>query len=643
MKLIITSGYLLIYLLFSYQALSQQTNASALYREGIKALNVGNSKAAIQKFQAAVKVKRDYADAWYYLGKTYAREGMHKEAIFSFRSLEKVKPAYNATLYYDISSSYISLNELTNAGFYLKKYVAKIPNDAKSEFARHIAKNRLIYASESPIVRDADNTTGAPAPVKSLNSVSGDYMPQVSPTGTKMYFTSVRQGGFDFRNTKSKPNDYGEDLYISRLENGSWSAPELLPEPLNSMGNDFGSAFTGDGQTMVYVKCDTKDGVGSCDLYITQLEGSTWTKPRNLGNVVNSDKWESQPTISSDGNRIIFSSTRGGGYGGADLYMSEKNHLGDWGIPQNLGSTINTPLSDGSPYLAPDGKTLYYATAGHPGFGGKDIFYSLFENGKWSKPINLGKPINSAGDDTNFTISASGLGYLASSRQDENNFDLYSVDLPDYLKPKPTAIVQGIVSDSETKDPLQALVLVEDIETGELLAVNKSNSESGEYLVVLPAGRNYSVSASSDGYFFYSQSFELPKDTSYQEITKDIKLEAIKKGTKVVLNNIFFETGRSELKPISYVELSKAVKLLEENPTMIIEIGGHTDSQGSDAANLSLSQKRAQAVVDYLTLAGLNASRLKAKGYGESVPIADNATKKGRAANRRTEFTILEF
>ncbi|MEQ9403968.1 MAG: OmpA family protein [Cyclobacteriaceae bacterium] len=642
MKRLITS-YLFI-LLFSFFAMAQtQPNANGLYREAIKALNVGDSKGAIEKFQAAIKVKNDYKDAWYYLGMTYAREEMHNEAIFAFRNLEKISPDYNSSFYYEIIKAYIATDQLTNAGFYAKKYLAKIPKTPKNTRIEHRAKNRLIYASESVILREQPNTTSEPEPVDAVNSISGDYMPQVNPTGTRLYFTSVRQGGFDFRNENSKPNDYGEDIYFSNLKNDVWSTPQLLPAPLNSTGNDFGSAFTGDGQMMVYVKCSETKGVGSCDLYITELNGTTWTEPVNMGNVVNSEDWESQPTISSDGNRIIFASTRSGGYGGADLYMSEKNHLGDWGIPQNLGSTINTPLSDGSPYLAPDGKTLYYSTAGHPGFGGNDIFYSVFENNKWSKPENLGKPINSEGDDTNFSISASGFGYMASSRRDENNFDLYKVELPDHLKPKPTAVVQGIVSNAESSEPLEALVLVEDLETGELLAVNKSNSESGEYLVVLPAGRNYSVSASSEGYFFYSQSFELPKDTTYQEITKDINLEPIKKGTKVVLNNIFFETGRAELKPISYVELNKAVKLLEENPSMIIEIGGHTDSQGSDANNLALSTRRAEAVVNYMVLAGLDKSRLQAKGYGETQPIADNTTKEGRAANRRTEFEIVGF
>ena len=394
---------------------------------------------------------------------------------------------------------------------------------------------------------------------------------------------------------------------------------------------------------MVYVRCGDKESIGNCDLYITQLLGTDWSEPMNMGNVVNSDDWDSQPTISSDGNRIIFTSARTGGYGGSDIYMVEKNHLGEWGVPQNLGGTVNTPFNENSPYLAPDGKTLYYASNGHPGFGGMDIFYCIFENGKWSKPINLGAPLNSSGDDTNFSISAEGMGYFSSSRLNGEDYEIFQIELPDHLKPKPTVVVQGIVSNAKTSAPLEAVVLIEDINSGELISVNKSNSSSGEYLVVLPAGRDYSVSASSKGFFFYSQSFELPKDTTYQEISLNIMLEPIEKGTKVVLNNIFFESGRAELKPISYVELNKAADLLKDNATMIIEVGGHTDNLGSDELNLSLSQKRANAVMEYLKLAGIEETRLKAKGYGETQPIADNSTEEGRAKNRRTEFEIVEF
>lgn len=635
------TSYVLLTLVLSLSAISQSYRES--YADGMKAIKFKNYDLAIDNFKEAIRLNPQYKDAWYYLGKTYDYLNRNEAAIDAFRNLEKIDSDYNYGIYYDIAKAYIELENLRAARIYVKRYLDKAPKNAKATKIIHLAMNRLRYIDISAELRALENNTSEPTPINALNSESGDYMPQVNPIGNRLYFTSVRKGGFDYRDEKSGPNDWGEDIYYSKLIDDQWGTPELLPSPINSDANDFGSAFTGDGQSMVFVRCDAPDGLGSCDLYITQLTGDKWSKPVNMGNVVNTDDWESQPTINSDGNKIIFTSTRPGGYGGSDLYMIEKNHLGLWGIPQNMGSTINTPFSENSPFLAADGKTLYYSSSGHPGYGGADIFYTVYEEGKWLTPKNLGTPINSKGNDTNFSISAAGNAYFASSRLDSKNFDIFKVELPDELKPKPTIIVQGVVSNSETEEALSALVLIEDLNSGELIATNKSNELSGEYLVVLPTGRDYSVSVSAEGFFFYSQSFELPKDTAYAEIENNIALEPIKKGTKVVLNNIFFETGKAELKPISYVELNKAVDLMTKNPGMKIEVGGHTDSQGADATNLSLSQKRAQAVVDYMVLAGIDRSMLIAKGYGESQPIEDNSTKEGRAANRRTEFVIVEF
>lgn len=612
------------------------------FKDGGKYYKHARYDEAIEKFNEALKYNNRSDKAWFYLAMSFKRNKQPEQAAIAFEKLRGVNPGYNPAFYFEGGEVFIALNRLSRADRYFETFLKKYPNAPKNAMKRHEAKNRLEYTRKSREVRAQANTTIDPVLVSQLNSSANDYAPQVNPVGTRLYFTSVRQGGFDNVQDSSRNNHYGEDIYVSNLENNAWSEPRMLPEPINSINDDFGSAFTGDGQTMVYVRCGGKESVGNCDLYITTLNGTEWSEPVNMGNVVNSEDWESQPTISSDGTRIIFTSSRDGGYGGADLYMTEINHLGDWGIPQNLGSTINTPLSDNSPFLAADGKTLYYATEGHPGYGGADIFYSVFENGKWAKPINLGGPINSSGEDKNFSISGSGKAYFSSSR-DSDSYNIYETELPDYLKPKPTAVIAGIVSNANTEEPIGALVLIEDIDTGELIAINKSNSESGEYLVVLPAGRNYSVSASKDGYFFYSQSFDLPKDTTYQEITKDIGLEPIEKGTKVVLNNIFFESGRAELKPISYVELNKAAELLQNNGSMVIEVGGHTDNLGTEEANLRLSQSRANAVVEYLKLAGIEETRLQAKGYGESTPIADNSTKDGRKANRRTEFVIVEF
>lgn len=636
------NSILLLFIQFiSMSFLSAQDQNS--FKKGMDYYNKQNLEKAVESFRNATRFNDRDQKAWYYLGVTCNYSGDYEEAANAFQRLAGLNPNYDYRFYYEASKALIEIDKFSEAEWCLNNYLKRMPHNSQTTLTEHLIKNRLEYVTKSMAIRNQEATTSLPDEVKAVNSDFGDYTPQVNPTGTRLYFTSVRPGGFDFVEDSAAMKDFGEDIYFSIFIANQWYAPELLPQPINSKGDDFGSAFTGDEQVMVYVRCGSKESIGNCDLYITQLIGKTWSEPVNMGNVVNSSDWDSQPTISSDGNRIIFTSARGGGYGGSDLYMTEKNHLGDWGIPQNLGSTINTPLNDNSPYLAPDGKTLYYASDGHPGFGGTDIFYSLFENGKWSKPKNLGSPINSKGDDTNFSISAQGMAYFASSKSNDGNYDIYQVELPDYLKPKPTIVVQGIVSNSETFDPLGALVLIEDINTGEVIAINKSNSLSGEYLVVLPAGRDYSVSASSKGFFFYSKSFEIPKDTSYQEIPFDIGLEPIKKGTKVVLNNIFFESGRAELKPISYVELNKASDLLKDNKTMIIEVGGHTDNVGSAELNMKLSEARAKAVMDYMVLSGIEPERLKSKGYGETAPIASNDTKEGKAKNRRTEFEIVEF
>ncbi len=611
------------------------------YTKGMRNLNNNKFTDAIENFKEAVNVKNDYGDAWYHLGLAFSLTQQFEDAAYSFGRLININPNYSPVVYFEASKALIEIDKLSDAKDAAAAYMQRMENSPVNQLYRHQGLYKLIYATESPAIRAAEKTMADPILIESINSDAGDYMPSVNPTGTRLYFTSVRSGGFDNQKDPQK-NNYGEDLYFSNLENDMWSAPQLLPEPLNSIGDDFGSAFTGDGQLMVYVRCGAEESIGNCDLYYTELNGTVWSTPRNMGNVVNSDNWDSQPTINSDGTRIIYTSARDGGYGGSDLYMIERNPYGEWGIPQNLGGTVNTPFNENSPYLAPDGKTLYYSSNGLPGFGGLDVFYTVFENGSWSKPINLGAPLNSNGDDTNFSISAEGMGYFSSSRINDD-YQIFQIELPDELKPKPTVVIQGIVANSKTEEALEAVVLIEDINSGELLSVNKSNSSTGDYLVVLPAGRNYSLSATCKGFFFYSESFEIPADTSYQEIDLNIALEPIEKGTKVVLNNIFFESGRAELKPISYVELNKAVDLLEDNPSMVIEIGGHTDNVGSEALNQQLSQKRAQAVVDYMILAGLDASRLRAKGYGESVPIADNSTNEGRAKNRRTEFEIVEF
>jgi outer membrane protein OmpA-like peptidoglycan-associated protein len=635
---------LIILSVISTTLIAQKQMANFYFEKGKEAYNDEYYDEAEEQLLKALEKDPEHADALCYLGYTYYDTEKYNKVVEVYNRLEKADPDYWEWYFYLKGFSNEQLGNFSAAKDDYDKFLKNYSTAADRHIFHHKGAVRKYYVEKSSEIRKMKGQMPEPQNLgKEINTISDDMMPQIDPTGSRLYFTSSRKGGFDDIDEEDE-NDWGEDLYFIEKANGKWGKASLLPEPINSYNNDGTSTFSADGQQMIYVKCGEEGSIGSCDLFYAILEGTEWTKPTNMGNVVNHEDWDSQPTLSSDGNTLIFVSNRDGSYDGSmDLFMSQKNKFGQWGIPVNMGSTINTPFGEKSPYLAPDGKTLYFASNGHPGYGDYDLFVTVFENGKWSEPKNMGAPLNSSGEDTYFSISASGEGaYFASDRSGEGKLDLYSISIPENLRPKPSVIVKGIVTDSKSGENIDSWVLVEDINSGELIATAKSNSASGEYLVVLPSGRNYSVSANKEGFFFYSNKFEVPTSAKYQEIKKDIALKPIEKGARVVINNIFFETGEATLTQESYTELGKAVNLLKTNPKMVIEVGGHTDDVGSDEANMKLSHDRAKSVRDYLVKAGIDSGRLQAKGYGETQPVASNDTEEGRQANRRTEFVILE-
>ncbi|HTH57454.1 MAG TPA: OmpA family protein [Cyclobacteriaceae bacterium] len=602
----------------------------------------GKFKQAISLLEQMVMSAPDNPDAVFYLASSYYNIGESQKAWERFKFLETLNPNYDPWFYLEAGVAAKDLKDWDESIRLLSQFKKRFPNSANATRARHRADYLINYAKQAKAFALQPAQMKEPVALPSpINSPQGDYLPMLDATGNKLYFTSKRFGGFSKEVDGAKEGD--EDLYFTIRTNGTWGDPQLLPAPLNSAGNDGAASFSADGQMMVFGACGRQDGVGGCDLYFSVLEGEQWSKPLNLGNVVNGPEWDAHSTLSADGTKIIFSSNRMGGYGGEDLYLVERNPFGEWGVPSNLGPTINTPLTELSPFLSQDGKTLYFSSNGHPGLGETDIFKSVFENGKWSTPVNLGKPLNTSGDDRYFTIGGSGeKGYISSSKA-QGKFQLYEIDIPKDLRPQSSIVVAGVVTNAKTNAPVAANVMVEDIKTGELIATSKSNSSTGKYLVVLPSGRTYSVSASKEGFFFFSQRFDVPTASSFKEIKKDIQLKPIEKGAKVILNNIFFETGKAVLSGESRLELQKAIDLLKKNPSMVIEIGGHTDNIGDDASNNKLSHDRAKSVRDYLISGGIAATRLQSKGYGKMSPVADNNTEDGRQANRRTEFVILEF
>jgi len=436
-----------------------------------------------------------------------------------------------------------------------------------------------------------------------------------------------------------------QDLYYSKREKDEWQPRVAFGSPIRTSYNEGAQCISPDGVYLLYTMCNTDYGMGRCDLYWSKKIGDKWSRPRNFGAPVNTSEWESQPSMASDGKTIYFVSARPGGYGGMDIWKTTMTAEGAFTAPENLGPVINTPGDDAAPFIHSDGRTLYFASNGRVGMGGYDLYYAtLLPDGTWSEPQNLGYPINTAADEINIFINAAGtMAYMASDKDGGyGGLDLYSFDLDDNLRPNPVTYVKGRVKDSETGLPVEASLEMVDLVTRQPLYTAKSDEQTGEYLACIQTGSNVLLNVSAKGYPFYSENFQVEKSyTSLQPYLKDIVLQKAEVGTVVVLKNIFFDFDRSDLKPESYEEMDRLVTYLEHNKVKI-EIGGHTDDQGSDEYNDRLSQDRAKSVYDYLVQHGIDSSRLSYRGYGKRQPIADNATEEGRATNRRTEFKIVE-
>jgi outer membrane protein OmpA-like peptidoglycan-associated protein len=319
---------------------------------------------------------------------------------------------------------------------------------------------------------------------------------------------------------------------------------------------------------------------------------------------------------------------------------------GKWSKPMNLGNSLNSVGNEVSPFLASDGKTLYFSTNGYPGFGKNDIFVSrrLDDTWKnWSEPMNLGNKVNTNEWDAYFSTSAAGdYAYFVSSANKATSEDIFRIKLPTSAKPTSVVLISGKVLNSKTGEPLGAKIIYEELPSGKEAGVARSNPSKGEYTIALPAGKKYGFSASAEGYIAINENIDLTQLTEFKEIKKDLKLVPIEKGEKVSINNIFFEFGKEGLLPESFPELNRLVKLMITNPNLKIRIEGHTDNIGNDKNNLLLSENRTLSVMNYLVENSIESNRLETKGYGKTKPKANNNTEEGRQQNRRVEIVILE-
>jgi outer membrane protein OmpA-like peptidoglycan-associated protein len=318
---------------------------------------------------------------------------------------------------------------------------------------------------------------------------------------------------------------------------------------------------------------------------------------------------------------------------------------GSWSLPVNLGDTINTSGNEMAPFIHPDGRTLYFSSTGLPGMGGADLFVSrLSANNRWLKPENLGYPVNTKLDEINLIINAKGNeAYISAERKNGfGNTDIYRFELPSQSRPSSVSYVHGKVYDKNTLNPLSASFELIDMQSNAVVVSSSSDAVTGEFMMSLPVDKDYALNVSCKGYLFYSMNFNLSNEHDVTNPVKlDVPMQPVAIGEKVVLRNIFFDTDKYELLPDSKAELGKLISFLSKNTSIHIEIGGHTDNEGSDTHNMTLSQNRAKAVYDYLAANGISAERMAYKGYGESMPIDSNETSAGRANNRRTEFKVI--
>lgn len=554
----------------------------------------------------ALSLAPDYRTrSWYQLGLTKMRQDKYAEAATDFENfLQRETRSEN-----------------------MRKRAAK--HLANCQFAAVAIKNPVPFEPKS--IGENINTTGF------------EYLPSITADGEFLVYT-----------TRIKNQ---EDLYYSKKVDGQWETGKPMTA-INTPLNEATQTLSADGRLLVYTACNRKDGYGGCDLYFSEVKNDRWTQPINIGAPINTKAWDSQPSITASGTALYFASERGGGQGEKDLWISYRTKDGRWSKPENLGEVINTPGNEQAPFIHPDGRTLYFMSDGHPGMGDYDLFYSKKdEQGNWTKPKNLGYPINTPAHEGALFVDLNGkTAYFASDKDytspDPTNqrttTDIYFFELHPEARPEPVTYVKAKVRDQETKQWIQANAEIIDLETGQVL-FNQPTTETGSFLITLPSGKDYALNVSKENYLFHSENFQLKQSTSTEEpFLLEIDLvpipeeETLAESKPVVLRNVFFETGSAALLDLSKVELDRLKKLLENNTALKIKINGHTDNVGSEEDNLQLSEARAKAVRDYLIESGIAEQRLQYEGFGETIPIDSNETDEGRRNNRRTEFEIIK-
>jgi len=619
---------LLLILSTNIYAQSPNPKAKEFYDKALKNITERKSVEAIENLQKAIEKDSTFADPYFKLGQINEAAQNQDNAIRFYKKAIELRP--NDPLltqgYTYIGTRLVKAGEYTKAKEYLSFSVKNVPQNSPvmKQLTRQLEQCKFGEEAKNAAIPFKAAEMGA-----TINFKNKQYFPVLTADNETLIFTA-------------RSDDGDENLYTSQLINGNWSAPKSISDKINTTANEGTCSISADGRTLVFTSCDGKNSLGSCDLYISKKVGEEWTTPENLGGSVNTPFWEAQPSLSNDGRVLYFSSDRQGGYGRKDLWMSELKESNTWTKAINLGDVINTANDEISPFVHANGHTLFFASDGHLGMGGLDLFMTESKIGIYTKPENLGFPINTHEDQVALFISAGGsTGYYSSDVKPD--IKLFQFDIPTKLaeKFKRASYVKGTVKDATNQQNLSAEIELIDLKTNKVVEKTISDAITGQYTAVLPNGSQYGLFINKKEYFFKSLTFNFSEKTEADGKTIDILLDPIKKDVKTVLNNIFFDSGKAELRPESFTELDKLQLLLVQNSSLQVEISGHTDDVGKDTENQLLSEKRALAVANYLTQKGINPQQIKVKGYGKTKPIVPNTSDENRQINRRIEMSIL--
>ena len=595
----------------------------------------GDYRTALNYYLKAEKLHPGDPHFAYSAGLCYSKLGYFEEALPHLEIAKKSSKINTPSLDYHLGECYHATLKFDKAIQFFEAYKNQSKNNPE-EIKK--AEKFISYC------KNAIELTRNPVNVKirnmgdKINSEHPDYNPVLPVDESILIFTSRRE--HEIHKAKDpRDNKFYENIFINVKSLNEWTTATPLSNIINTPSHDACIGLSADGnQLFIYMP----DNAG--DLFVSNLIGNIWGEPKSLGTSINSDAWEPCMSISADGKTIFFISNRKGGIGGNDIYMSRKQPNGEFGAAVLLSDKINTKEDEFSPYIHPDGKTLYFSSMGFNSMGGYDIFSCTIniETGEvLSSPVNVGYPINTTGDDRNFIWSADNKrAYFASIREEGfGEEDIYTLEretsIDAYL-----SILKGKITDCSTKQPIQATVSLTDNETHEIIGTYYSNSFTGKYLVVLPGGVSYNIGIEAPGYGYYIKDINLPAGTKFTEMNDTVCLTSITPGTILTPRSIAYE-GTSILES-SYPELDKIVQMLFTNTSLKISISVFTNSEGDENQNLKLTEERARSIRDYIVAKGIDSKRLFYKGFGETKPLVAETDSENKSINKRTEIEILK-